>query len=91
MADCAVAEVDGVRGCDQHLAGVRNCERNKEVGAVFQRRRKQWRNRSDEALEIGTRMVVMDKGTVAWEGTPQDASGYFNDLAKRAEGPELRA
>jgi ABC-type Fe3+/spermidine/putrescine transport system ATPase subunit len=40
----------------------------------------------EEALEIGTRLVVMDRGAIAWQGTPGEASGYFNDLARRADG-----
>lgn len=42
----------------------------------------------DEALEIGTRLVVMDRGAAAWQGTPGEASGYFNDLSARADRPE---
>ena len=52
MADGAVAQLNGVGGGDQILAGVGNGERNEVVGALAQRGGERRGDGADKPLEI---------------------------------------
>ena len=53
MADGSVAQIHGIGRGDHDLAGVRNGQRDKVVGAVLQRFRERGRHCAHQLLQVG--------------------------------------
>lgn len=55
MADSAVAEIDGVRGCDHDFASIGNGQRDKVICAMAERGRERSGHSPNQPLQVGVR------------------------------------